>query len=259
MMDLNRTLEDAGRDIAPTGRLRACINLGNPVLASRDPATGSPRGVSVDLARELARRLALELELVVFDSAGDSVAAIAQRQADIGFFALDPQRAAQLRFTPPYVLIEGAYVVRSDSPLRSADEVDQSGHRVVVGQGSAYDLFLTRELKQASILRSSTSPGVIEEFLLSNAEVAAGVRQQLVHDVSVRPGLRLLDGNFMVIQQAMGLPLDRSDRAVAAVSRFIEEMKAQGFVHRSLASHGIEGVRVAGAQGLPGEPSVVQS
>ena len=129
--------------------------------------------------------------------------------------------------------------------------VDQLGHRVVVGKGSAYDLFLTREIKQATILRSATSPSVIDDFLNSTAEVAAGVRQQLVHDIARTPGLRLLEGNFMVIQQAMGLPLDRTDQAVLAVTDFIEAMKAQGFVLRCLQAHGIEGVRVAGPQARP--------
>src|SRR5437763_15607906 len=131
---------------APQGRLRASINLGNAVLAGRDAASGEPKGVSVDLAREFARRLGLPVELVAFDTAGKSVDAVASEQADIGFFAIDPKRGEHIAFTPPYVLIEGCYLVRQDSRLKSNEEVDRAGTRVVVGQGSAYDLYLSREL-----------------------------------------------------------------------------------------------------------------
>ncbi|MDB5928850.1 MAG: transporter substrate-binding protein, partial [Polaromonas sp.] len=167
---------------APTGTLRASINLGNPILANRDPATGEPVGVSVDLARGLAERLGVDLSLVVFDAAGKSVEAVTAEQADIGFFAIDPLRGEGIAFTAAYVLIEGAYLVRADSPLQSNEEVDQAGHRVVAGKGSAYDLYLTRELKQAQILRSPTSPTVVDTFIESGAEVAAGVKQQLQAD-----------------------------------------------------------------------------
>ncbi len=235
------------RQIAPTGALRAAINFGNPVLASRDPASGQPRGVSLDLAQALAQRLGLPLQTLLFESAGASVAAIARGEADVGFFALDPQRAAQLRFAAPYVLIEGAYLVREDSPLTTMDQVDRDGTRVVVGQGSAYDLFLTRELQRASLVRAATSPAVVDEFLRQGAEVAAGVRQQLLADQQRLAGhrLRLLPGNFMVIQQAMAVPVDRSDEALAAVRDFVEDMKASGFVAQALARHGISGARVA--------------
>lgn len=236
---------DVVREIAPTGALRASINLGNPVLASRADAHGDPRGVSVDLARALAGRLGVALETVVFDSAGKSVDAIAKGDADIGFFALDPARAAQLRFAPPYVLIQGAYLVREASPLRSIDDVDQPGLRVVVGEGSAYDLFLTRELQHASVERAPTSPTVVDEFLRRNADVAAGVRQQLEADGLRFPGLRMLAGDFMTIQQAIGIPAGRSDAAIAVVHQFVEDMKADGFVARALKRHGIAGARVA--------------
>jgi polar amino acid transport system substrate-binding protein len=228
----------------PTGMLRASINLGNPILAGRD-AAGEPCGVSVDLARAFAQRLGVGLELVVFDTAGKSVQAVTDEQADIGFFAIDPSRGAGISFTAPYVLIEGCYLVRDDSPIRSNDEVDRAGRTVVVGQGSAYDLFLTRELKHASIVRAPTSPAVVDTFIERNAEVAAGVRQQLEADARRRGGLRLLDGRFMVIQQAMGTPKGRGADAAACLAQFVEEMKASGFVAAALARHGIEGASVA--------------
>ena len=231
----------------PTGRLRASINLGNPILAGRN-AAGEPAGVSIDLAREFAKRLEVELDLVVFDTAGKSVDALKAEQADIGFFAIDPLRGEGIRFTAPYVLIEGAYLVRQDSPLTANDEVDAAAHRVMVGKGSAYDLYLTRELKAATIVRAPSSPAVVDAFLAERADVAAGVKQQLEADAARLGGLRLLPGRFMVIQQAMGTPASRGEAAGAALAAFVEEMKASGFVADALKRHRIQGAVVAPAR-----------
>lgn len=231
----------------PTGVLRASINLGNPILAHADPTTSAAGGVSVDLARAFAQRLGVELELVVFDAAGKSVDAVGNEQADIGFFAIDPLRGAHIAFTAPYVLIEGSYLVRADSALQHNDEVDGAGLRVVVGKGSAYDLYLTRELKSAQILRAPTSPTVVQTFLEENADVAAGVKQQLEADSRAQRGLRLLPGRFMVIQQAMGCPKSRGEEAARVLGDFVEEMKAGGFVAQALQRHGIQGAGVAPA------------
>jgi polar amino acid transport system substrate-binding protein len=230
----------------PTGKLRAAINLGNPILAYRG-SDGGARGVSVDLAAEFARLLGVELELVVVDAAGKSVDVVASEQADIGFFAIDPVRGANIAFSAAYVLIEGCYLVKEDSPIRANEEVDAATNRVVVGKGSAYDLFLTRTLQHARIERSPTSPTVVDTFLELGAEVAAGVKQQLESDVQRFGGLRLLAGRFMVIQQAMGTPKRRGEEAAAFLSQFVERMKASGFVADALARHGIEGVSVAPA------------
>jgi polar amino acid transport system substrate-binding protein len=229
----------------PAGKLRASINLGNPILAGRDPATGQARGVSVDLARAFAQRLGVAIELLAFDTAGQSVQAVTDEQADIGFFAIDPLRGQGISFTAPYVLIEGCYMVRDASPIRSNDEVDRPGCTVVVGKGSAYDLFLTRELKQASIARAPTSPAVVDTFIELQADVAAGVKQQIEADARRLGGLRLLDGRFMVIQQAMGTPKGRGAAAAACLADFVEEMKASGFVAEALQRHRIEGASIA--------------
>ncbi|MGS0894321.1 ABC transporter substrate-binding protein [Burkholderia stagnalis] len=229
----------------PAGKLRASINLGNPILAKRDTATGEPSGVSIDLARAFAARLSAELELVVFDTAGKSVEAVSDERADVGFFAIDPLRGATIAFTPPYVLIEGFYLVRDASPIRTNADVDQPRNRVAVGQGSAYDLFLTRELKAARIVRAPSSPAVVPTFVDQALEVAAGVKQQLEADARHTPGLRLLDERFMVIRQAMGVPKSRGDAAAAALDAFVEEMKASGFVADALRRHGIAGASVA--------------
>ena len=236
----------ARAELGSTGKLRAAINLGNPILASKD-AAGEPRGVSVDLAREAARRLDLPIELVVFNSAGNVVEAVKARQVDLAFVAIDPVRAADTDYTAPYVIIEGAYLVRAASPLQRNEDVDRAGTRVVVGRGSAYDLYLTRELKAATLVRAPTSPAVTDMFLAQQLEVAAGVRQQLEADARRVDGVRLLPGRFMVIEQAMGVPKGRL-AAQAWLSGFIEEMKASGFVAASLHKHGIEGAGVAPAR-----------
>lgn len=230
---------------APTGKLRASINLGNPILANKNPSTGEPFGVSIDLARALAKRLDVDLELVVFDTAGKSVEAVSEDRADFGFFAIDPLRGEKIAFTSPYVLIEGFYLVRDDSPIKNNEDVDRSHNRVAVGKGSAYDLFLTRELKAAQIVRAPSSPAVVCTFLEQNLEVAAGVKQQLEADAQKTSGLRLLDERFMVIRQAMGTPKSRGPDAAAALDAFVEEMKASGFVAESLSRHGIGGASVA--------------
>lgn len=231
--------------LAPTGTLRASINLGNPILATRDPASGRSIGVSIDLARELADRLGVGLELLTFDAAAKSVDAVKGGRADIGFFAVDPLRGDAIRFSAPYLLIEGAYLVRRDSPLVEVAGVDRAGTRIVVGKGSAYDLYLSRELKSATLLRSPTSPTVVDEFLARGADVAAGVRQQLEADAARLPDLRLLPGRFMVIGQATGIPADRGAAAQTVLAAFVEDAKASGFVAAALQRHRIAGAIVA--------------
>ena len=230
--------------LAPSGTLRAAINFGNPILAVRDAATGEARGVSVDLARELGRRLEVPVELVLYTAAGKVVEGIKKGEWDIGFFAIDPVRAADIDFTPAYVVIEGAYLVPGSSAIARNEDVDREGVRVVVGRGSAYDLYLTRELKKAKIVRAPTSPAVTDMMLADRIEVAAGVKQQLEADAKRLPGLRLLDGRFMVINQAMGIPKGRAV-GTAYVSEFVQQMKASGFVANALKRHGIEGAAVA--------------
>ncbi len=231
------------QDLAPAGRLRAAINFGNPILASRD-SNGQPQGVSVDLAREVASRLGIPLELMQFNSAGAVVDAVKARQVDLAFVAIDPVRGADTDYTAPYVIIEGAYMVRDASLLRGNEDVDRAGTQVVVGKGSAYDLFLTREIKAATLVRAPTSPAVTDMFLARNLDVAAGVRQQLEMDARRVGGVRMLPGRFMVIEQAMGVPKGRT-AAQAWLSAFIEDVKASGFVSNALQRHAIEGAVVA--------------
>ena len=240
----------AKRALAPSGTLRAAINFGNPILANKDAKTGLPFGVSVDLSRELGKRLGVPVELVTFTSAGKVVDAVSANEVSIAFVAIDPVRAATTAYTAPYVVIEGAYLVRENSPLRSNDQVDRTGTRIVVGAGSAYDLYLTREIKNATLVKASTSPLVTDVFLEKNLEVAAGVKQQLEADAKRVGGVRLLPGRFMVINQAIGLPKARSE-AVPFLHAFVEEMKASGFVAAALARHGIQGAAVASPANAP--------
>jgi len=241
---------DAVADLAPRGTLRAAINLGNPVLAARDPASGELRGVSVDLARELGAGLGVPVELVAYEAAGNVVDAVRAGAWDVAFLAIDPKRAAEIAYTPPYVEIEGAYLVREDSPIRESADVDVPGVRVVVATGAAYDLFLSRELRHATIVRAPKPAEVIGTFLAGEGDVSAGVRQKLEADAKRHPGLRLLPGRFMVIRQAMAMPRGR-DAGARRLAEFVEAMKSSGFVARALARHGVEGATVA----PPEEPS----
>jgi polar amino acid transport system substrate-binding protein len=231
-------------DLAPTGTLRAAINFGNPILATKDPSTGEPRGVSVDLSRELARRLGVPVQFVTYDAAGKVVEGLKSGAWDVAYVAIDPARAVDISYTAAYVVIEGAYLVTQNSPIRNNEEVDRQGVRVVVGAGSAYDLFLSRNLKQATIVRAPTSPAVTDMFVAQKLDVAAGVKQQLEADARRIPGLRLLEGRFMVINQAMGTPKGR-EAGAKYLREFVEEMKASGFVAQALERHRIEGASVA--------------
>ena len=232
---------------APGGKLRACINLGNPILARKGDAPEQARGVSVDLATALAAELGVPLELVVVEAAAKSVETVKTGQADIGFFAIDPLRSDGIRFSAPYVLIEGAYLVRQASPLTDNVQVDRTGTRLMVGRGSAYDLYLSREIKAATMLRAPTSPAVVDEFLAQGADVAAGVKQQLQADAARIGGLRLLPGRFMVIEQAMGVQANRGEAAQQFLKDFVERAKAGGFVAQALERHKINGAIVAPA------------
>jgi len=202
-------------------------------------------GGRLRLGLALAEQLGVGLELVVVDAAAKSVDIVKSGRADIGFFAIDPLRSDGILFSAPYVLIEGAYLVRQNSALTDNVQVDRPGTRVMVGKGSAYDLFLTRELKAAQILRAPTSPAVVEQFIAQGADVAAGVRQQLEADAARIGGLRLLPGRFMVIEQAMGVPANRGEAAQRVLKNFVERVKASGFVAQALERHGISGAIVA--------------
>ena len=236
---------DAIKELAPTGTLRAAINIGNVVLAQKD-ASGQVRGASVDLAHELARRLAVPIDLHVYDAAGKVTDAVKTGEWDIAFVAIEPARAQGIAFTTPYVVIEGTYLVGTDSPLKNIADVDHDGVRIAVGKGSAYDLFLTRTLQHATLVRYPTSPLALQGFLTNKLDTAAGVKQQLVQFAKANANVRVMDGHFQDIRQAMATPLGR-DAGLKYLNGFIEEMKASGFVKSALERSGQSGDIVAPA------------
>jgi polar amino acid transport system substrate-binding protein len=231
-------------ELAPGGTLRVAINYGNPVLAHPDPATGEPAGVSVDLARELARRLGVPVRFVTFDAAGKVVAALAGGAWDVAFLARDPARATEILFTSPYVIIEGTYLVRDAAPFRAVEELDRPGVRIAVGKGAAYDLFLTRTLRHATLVRSDTSAGAVDLFLHANLDAAAGVKNPLAAFARSHPGVRVIEGRFTAIEQAVATPRPRA-AAGRWLEGFIEAMKASGFVADALRRSGQTDATVA--------------
>ena len=240
----NAAIDAARNDLAPTGTLRAAINFGNLVLAQKDSATGEARGVSVDIARELGRRLGVAVDLVPFDAAGKVFEALKAGAWDVAFLAIDPKRATEIDFTAPYVIIEGGYLVPADSPLRAIDDVDRAGVRIAVGNGSAYELYLSRTIKHAQIVRAPTGAEATAMFLRDKLEVLAGVKSPLQKFATTRADVRVMDGRFMVIEQAMGVPKGRAAGA-RYVGAMIEELKSSGFVAAGLQRSGQADAKVA--------------
>ena len=228
--------------LAPTGTLRVGINYGNPVLAKRDLASGELSGVAVELARELARHLEISLSLVGFESAGKMFEAIKSDAWDVAFLAIDAARANEIDFTPPYLEIEGTYLVPESSELASVEEVDRPGVRIGISANSAYDLFLSRTIKLAELIRAPNPDAAFQLLLDDKVDVVAGVRQHLVANSSKLPGSRVFQGRFMAIQQALGIRKGR--QAAEALSDFIEKAKASGLVARIIENAGVRGVSV---------------
>jgi len=231
-------------ELAPAGTLRAGINYGNPVLATREPSNGELRGVAVDLARELGQRLALAVELVGFDAAGKMFEAVKAGAWDVAFLAIDPGRADEIDFTAAYIEIEGTYLVPSGSPLQAIEDVDREGVRVGISAKSAYDLFLTRTLRRAELVRAPGPDAAFELLLAAQVDVLAGVKQHLIANAAKLPGARMIPGRFMAIEQALGVPKGRGE-CVRYLREFIEDVKASGFVARALENAGVSGVSVA--------------
>lgn len=230
-------------NLAPYGELRVALNYGNTVLAQRSKE-GNPLGVSADLARELARRLGLVPRFISYDAAADVAKSVNENAWDLAFMAIDPKRSESIDFTKAYVLIEGTYLVKENADWFQVDELDRDGVRIAVGQGAAYDLFLSRHLKQAELVKMSTSAAAIHGFVERDLDAAAGVRQTLQQFTAQNNGYRILDDYFTAIHQAIALPKGR-ETALRYVSAFIEEMKKNGFVAESLARSGQQGATVA--------------
>ncbi|WP_426198579.1 transporter substrate-binding domain-containing protein [Pseudomonas sp. DC3200b2] len=233
MLDRSTTVLD---QLAPAGVLTAAINYGNPVLAQRG-ADGRPAGVSVDLATALARELDVSLNLITFDAAGKVFAALEQQAWNLAFLAIEPVREAQISFSEAYVIIEGTYLVRQEAPFQHVADLDRPGVRIAVGEGAAYDLFLSRSLQQAGLERADTSAAAVDLFLERALEAAAGVRQPLAEVAAAQPGLRVLPDSFTSIRQAMAVPRGR-DAAAAYVRDFARRKVADGTVAAGLERSG---------------------
>ena len=241
-----KTSDSTRAEFAPTGPLRAGINLGNPVIVQRDSGGGDPRGVGPALARDLAKRLTVPPRFVLYETAGSLADAAKSGAWDVAFLAIDPVRAADIAFSDAYVHIEGTYLVRTDSPLRRVDEFDRAGIRIGVAAKSAYDLYLTREIKRAELVRAERSMTTIDRLLQGQLEAVAGVRQVLAAAAARHANTRVIEGSFMVIRQGAGVPKGRP-AAARYLAQFIEAAKASDFVSRALAESGVTDVTVAPA------------
>lgn len=234
----------ARSELAPTGKLRVGINFGNFLLTAKDPATGEPRGVAVDLGRELGRRLGVPVEIVGYDSPGKLADSVTTGAWDIGFLAAEPQRANEIAFTAAYVEIEATYLVAAGSPLRTIAEVDREGVRIAVPEKSAYELYLSRTLKRAQLCRTQGADNAFKLFVSERLDALAGLKPRLVKDADNLRGSRILDGRFTAVQQAIGTPKGRGAGA-KYLREFVEDIKATGLVARTIEKNGVRGLSVA--------------
>lgn len=231
----------ARSELAPTGKLRAGMNLGNALFTTQDAATGELRGVSVDLMRELASRLGVPVEFVVHATPGDVADAVDKGTWDVAILAIEPARAQKIAFSPAMTEIEASYVVHKDSALRSVAEVDASGIRIAVPEKAGYELYLTRTLRNATLVRTKSFRASIDVFNERRADALAGLKPTLLESMDKLPDARLLEGRFMTVNHGLGTPRER--RAAAEyLKAFVEEMNSSGFVARSIERHGVRGL-----------------
>lgn len=238
-------------DLAPTGKLRAGINLGNAVLTSKNPATGEAGGIAVDMARELGRRLGVPVDLVGYDSGGKTAAGLKTSDWDVAFIAIEPARAAEITYTAAYVEIDGTYLVPAGSPLRTTAEIDREGVRVAVSAGGGNDLFLSRTLQRARLVRAPNPGAAFKLFVMDKLDAYAGLKPSLVQTAETLPGSRVLDGRYTVIQQGIGTPKGR-DAGAEYLRQFVEDVKASGLVAQIVDRSGVRGLTV------PPPPPTVQ-
>ena len=234
----------AKSELIPTGKLRVGVNLGNFLLVTKDAASGELRGVVPDLAAELARRLGTTAELISFPGAGQVADGAKAGAWDVGFIGAEPQRAQEIAFTLAYLEIPATYLVPAGSKITALAEVDRPGVRIATAARSAYDLYLSRNLKHAQLVRAEGIPGSYDLFVGEKLDVLSGLLPRLTSDVTRLPGARILEGKFTAVQQAIGTPKSRT-AAAAYLSEFVADIKASGLVARLIEKHGAKGVNVA--------------
>jgi len=234
----------ARSELAPTGTLRVGLNMSNFLLTATDEATGRPRGVAADLGHELGRRLGLPVELLPYPSPGALAETAGKGEWDVGFLGIEPQRANEIDFTAAYVEIEATYLVPPGSPIRTIAEVDRPGARIAISEKSAYDLYLTRTLKHAELVRLRGADAVFRKFVDDRLDALASLKPRLITDCENLPGSRILDGNFTTVQQGAGTPKGRAAGA-RYLCEFIEEVKASGLVAKLIEKNGVRGLTVA--------------
>ncbi len=236
----------ARADLAPSGTLQVGINFANILLTARDPVTRAPSGVALDIAHEFGKRLGVPVKIVHYESAGALAESAAKGEWQLGFLAIEPKRANEITFTAAYVEIEATYLVPPGSPLKTIDEVDRPGTRISVTGKAAYDLYLTRTLKHAQLFRTADADATFTQFAGEQMDALAGLKSQLEIDREKLPGSRILPGRFTAVMQAAGTPRGH-DAGARYLAEFIEDVKASGFVARSIENNKIRGLTVAAA------------
>ena len=234
----------AAAELAPTGVLRAGINLSNFLLVSGRSAAGEPEGVAPDMARAVALRLGVPVSYVTFPRPGELADAAGKGVWDVGLIAAEPARAESIAFSPAYVEIESTYLVPAGSALTSIAEVDRPGVRIAVAERSAYDLWLQRHLQHAELVHAPSLDASFDLFVAEQLDALAGLKPRLLQDVEKLPGARLLDGRFTAVQQSIGATPGNA-AGIAFLRAFVEEAKASGLVGELIERHRVRGLAVA--------------
>jgi polar amino acid transport system substrate-binding protein len=237
-------LSVARTELTPTGTLRVGLNHGNFLLVTPGSSASDPRGVAPDVARELGRRLGVPVEFSKFETAGALGDAVRTGVWDVAFLGAEPQRATEIAFTAAYLEIPATYLVPAGSPIRTIADVDREGVRIAVAEKSAYELYLSRNIKHARLVLTKGIDASFDAFVKDKLEVLSGLRPRLISDLAKLPGARMLDGQFTAVQQAVGTPKART-AAAAYLTAFVEDVKASGFVGEAITRNGSQGVSVA--------------
>lgn len=233
-------------EFAPTGKLRVGLNMSNFLLTRTDAASGQPRGVAHDLAQELARRLGLAVELCPYPNPGALADAANKGVWDVGFLGAEPLRANEIDFTPAYVEIDSTYLMPPGSAIKDISEVDRKGIRIIVPDKAAYELYLSRTIKNAELVKEPGADNSFRRFVDEKFDALAGLRPRLISDQAKLPGSRILDGSFTAVQQAAGVPKGRT-AAAKYLSAFIEDAKASGLVAKAIEDNNVVGLTIAKA------------